>query len=883
MRVAEIRRIFLEYFEKHGHAIVPSSPVVPHDDPTLLFANAGMNQFKSVFTGQEVRDYTRATTTQKCIRAGGKHNDLENVGYTKRHLTFFEMLGNFSFGDYFKSEACAWAWDLVTNGFGLSPDDLYVTVFHEDEEARAIWRDEVGVPADRIIGLGEKDNFWSMGDVGPCGPCSELHVDRGEEHSCGAGCELGVCDCDRWLEFWNLVFMQYEQHPDGTRTALPKPSIDTGMGLERITQLLQGKDSVFETDLLRGIIDEIARVTDCPYETGPAGTPHRVIADHLRSLAFSIADGAYPSNEDRGYVLRRILRRAARYGYQLGMERPFIHQVVPHLVAEMGEAFPELREQQGLIEKLIGTEEEQFGRTLKQGMQRFASEVDGMRSGSVTVFPAEAAFFLHDSCGFPIDLTEQMAREQQLTVDRDGFDARMEEQRERSRATRSFSAAAGGDGDAPTTGVERPTEFLGYGLSSAEGTVLAVSGPASELQLVLDRTPFYAESGGQVGDTGVVEGDGFVLRIVDVAKRDGVFIHRAELASGDLEAVTVGASVGAQVDEVRRADIIRNHTATHLLHAALRTVVGTHVQQKGSLVAPDRLRFDVSHYEKISSQQLADAEGIVREWVMADARVEVEANVPIEDARTRGAMALFGEKYGERVRVVSIVDGPEVSGAALRSIELCGGIHCERTGEIGAFQVIAEGSVSSGVRRVEALTGHASHLRIREDSELLSSLAGRLKVRREELGDRIEALLSENKDLRSGKGSAPTRDCLKELDAGHGDRGAVADLEWVTAAWPEAPQEELLRVGDALKRREGGRVFVLASHGEDGVRFIVGSSEAVPGKRVHCGKIAGVGAKILGGGGGGRPDLAQAGGKDAGKLPEAFEAMRAALEAQIRD
>ena len=882
MRVAEIRKTFLEFFEKHGHTVLPSGPVAPQDDPTLLFANAGMNQFKAVFTGKEVRDYIRATMTQKCIRAGGKHNDLDNVGYTKRHLTFFEMLGNFSFGDYFKSEACAWAWDLVTQGFGLDPKDLYVTVFEKDEEARAIWRDEVGVPADRIVGLGEKDNFWSMGDVGPCGPCSEIHFDLGEAHSCGSNCALGVCDCDRWLEFWNLVFMQFEQHPDGSRTALPKPSIDTGMGLERITQLLQKKDSVYETDLLRGIIDRIAEVTGSPYEEGPLGTPHRVIADHLRSLSFSIADGAYPSNEDRGYVLRRILRRAARYGYQLGQERPFIHRIVSHLVEEMGEAFPELRAQQGLIEKLIQSEEEQFGRTLKQGMQRFEQEARGMRDRKTSVFSGEAAFFLHDSCGFPIDLTEQMAREHEFSVNRVQFDKLMDEQRVRSRATKSFAASASTPVHATSTlEVERPTEFLGYGLLQAEGVILGVEGSKEDVQVVLDRTPFYAESGGQVADTGVIEGDDFILNVTDVQKKDGVFFHRASLVSGKLDSITEGASIGAQVDPMRRADILRNHTATHLFHAALHSVVGTHVQQKGSLVSPERLRFDVSHYEKISPQQLADAEGIVTEWVLRDVPVAIEQKVPIDEARARGAMALFGEKYGDRVRVVSIFEGPLFAGEAVRSIELCGGIHCERTGEIGAFQVIGEGSVSSGVRRVEALTGRGSHSRIREDADLISSLAKRLKVRREDLTDRIENLLTENKELRDGKGAAPGRDCLVELEGGHGDRDTVGDLEWVAAAWPETPQDELLRVGDALKRRAGGRVFSLASHGEDGVRFIVGASDSVANKRVHCGKIAGVGAKILGGGGGGRPDLAQAGGKEADKLPEAFAAMKSALRDQI--
>jgi len=880
MRAAEIRKTFLDFFAARGHTVLPSSPVVPLDDPTLLFANAGMNQFKGVFTGKETREYTRAATTQKCLRAGGKHNDLENVGMTKRHLTFFEMLGNFSFGDYFKRDACAWAWELVTQGFGLDPKDLWVSVFREDDEARAIWRDEVGVRAERIVGLGEKDNFWSMGDVGPCGPCSEIYIDRGAEKACGKECGLGKCDCDRFLEFWNLVFMQFESRPGGARVPLPRPSIDTGMGLERIAAVLQGADSVFEIDLFRALTGEIAKRSGRKYDPGPGGTPHRVIADHVRSLAFAIADGGYPSNEGRGYVVRRILRRAARFAYELGAEGAFVAGIVPALVREMGDAFPELRAQQGTIEKIIRAEEEQFGRTLRTGMQRFSEVHERMAKKKLAEFPGDEAFFLHDSCGFPIDLTEQMAREKGLSVDRAGFERLMEGQKERSRATITFAGKGSMEVQAVVKSGDEsklaPTEFLGYGLLRAEGRVLWTATVDGGLQLILDRTPFYAESGGQVGDTGTLEGEGFELRILDVQKSDGRSVHRAELLRGDPSAIRPGARVHAAVDAERRADIIRNHTATHLLHAALRRVVGTHVQQKGSLVAPDRLRFDVSHYEKVSSQQLVDVEGIVQEWVLLDRPVEIEPNVPIDEARGRGAMALFSEKYGDRVRVVTVAPGPD----GIPSIELCGGTHCARTGEIGAFQVIGEGSVSSGVRRVEALTGHESHKRIRRDADTLAELAQALKARPEEIRARIDALLAENRALKEGKGRAAARDLLAELDAGAGERAQVAGIELVTASWPDAPQEELLRIGDALRRRAGERVFILASTGEDGVRFIVGHSDPLKG-RVHCGKIAQVGAKTLGGGGGGRPDLAQAGGKDAAKLPEALRAMREALAGQI--
>ncbi|HIA27785.1 MAG TPA: alanine--tRNA ligase [Planctomycetes bacterium] len=873
MRVAEIRSKFLEFFRENGHEVVPSGPVVPHEDPTLLFANAGMNQFKSVFTGEEKRDCPRAASAQKCIRAGGKHNDLENVGYTARHLTFFEMLGNFSFGDYFKKEACLLAWKLVTDDLGLDTERLWISVFEEDDEARDIWRDEVGVSADRIVGFGEKDNFWSMGDVGPCGPCSEIYFDRGEENACGPDCVLGVCDCDRWLEIWNLVFMQYEQQPDGSRKALPSPSIDTGMGLERITMILQGKDTVFETDLLAGIIDQVAVVTGAKQTSGVEGTPHRVIADHLRTLCFAIADGAFPSNEDRGYVLRRILRRASRYGYKLGMEKPFIYKLVPYLVGEMGDAYPELRSHQDLIVKLIQSEEKQFLSTLRTGITRFDDEVSKLE-GEGSTFPADAAFFLHDSCGFPIDLTEQMGREVGIEVDRSGFEKLMDEQRTRSRAgsksteavpvsKREFDRVAS---DLP------PTVFEGYSALECEGELLAlqVGSETGKLQVVLDRTPFYAESGGQVGDSGSIEGDGFRLAVDDCQRSGGgVFFHDVTVQEGDLESIRKGAGVHSVVDGIRRSEIIRNHTATHLLHAALRQVVGEHVLQKGSRVAPDRLRFDVSHYEKIDRQQLLEIEGIVQDWVLRDVEVLTHPDTPIAEAKAMGAMALFGEKYGDRVRVVEI---PEFS------LELCGGVHCQRTGEIGPFIIVSEGSVSSGVRRIEALTGTGSAERTRADEDLVHHLSQFLKVAREDVRDRIESLVEENRNLRSGKGRVEQTDYLAQLDGGHGERWTAGDAEVVTAAWESATVDDLLEVADALKRRAGVRAFILATSADDGVRFVIGTSGEVPRGVVHCGEVAKQGAGILGGGGGGKPEMAQAGGKEVEKLPEALEAMAKTLQ-----
>lgn len=869
MRAADIRRKFLEFFRDKEHEIVSSSPVVPHDDPTLMFANAGMNQFKGVFTGQEKRPYERATTTQKCIRAGGKHNDLDAVGYTARHLTFFEMLGNFSFGNYFKSEACAWAWDLVTNGFGLDPDRLWVTVFHEDDQARAIWRDEVGVAADRIVGLGEKDNYWSMGDVGPCGPCSEIFFDQGPAASCGPECALGVCDCDRWLEFWNLVFMQFEQREDGSKIELPSPSIDTGMGLERIALILQGKQSVFETDALAALIEEIARLTGCPAKPGEE-TPHRVIADHVRSLTFAIADGAYPSNEGRGYVLRRILRRAARYAYRLGSQDPVIYQLVDFLGQEMGEAFPEIVERQDLIKKLIHSEEEQFGRTLKQGMNRFDAEVAELQGAQQKEFPAQAAFFLHDTCGFPIDLTEQMARELELTVDKPGFEELMGQQKERSRV--ATTASTGADGSSGVVEGDFPaTHFQGYHDLEGEGKVLWAGSAGDQVQLILDETCFYAEGGGQVGDTGWVSGADYRLRVEDTRKQDGVFVHSCRLLDGDLAAVERGTRAQLQVDAPRRLEIQRNHTATHLMHAALREVLGDHVQQKGSLVAPDRLRFDVSHFAKIEPSELQRVEELVQEHVLLDTEV-VTGEYDKDEALARGAMAFFGEKYGDRVRVVEISDF---------SLELCGGAHCRRTGEIGGFMIVFEGSVSSGVRRIEALTGNAVHQRTRGAEDLLRELCTQLKTDRDGLGDRVGSLLQEVKDLKTQQKKAEQRDLLKDLDDGAGETTEVDGHEVVTASWEGADQDELLRVGDALKRRAGKRIFILLSHGDGSVQFIVGSSDEVKKGSVHCGNVARDGAKVMGGGGGGKPDLARAGGKDASKIPEAITSMREAIRAQL--
>ncbi|MEE8143309.1 MAG: alanine--tRNA ligase, partial [Planctomycetota bacterium] len=772
---------------------------------------------------------------------------------------------NFSFGDYFKSEACQWAYQLITEGYGIDSKKLWFSVFHEDIEAREIWHKEVGIPDKRILSLGEKDNYWSMGDVGPCGPCSEIFFDRGARYACGGKCGIGKCDCDRYIEVWNLVFMQFEMCEDGSKVPLPHPSIDTGMGLERLAMVLQGVESVYETDLLRGLTGHVAELTGVSYQEGSGGTPHRIIADHVRSLSFAIADGAYPSNEERGYVLRRILRRAARYGYKLGQERPIIFKLVATLVAEMGAAYPELKAQQKLIEKLTLQEEEQFGRTLKMGMARFNEEVQGMAGREQRIFPAATAFFLHDSCGFPIDLTEQMAREQRLSVDRAGFEDLMEEQRERARgAAPGRGRGSGEQRDMSWASQLQPTRFTGYRQLIGEAEVVAVEGSSEDLQLILDATPFFAEAGGEMGDSGNIAGAGFAMRVTDTQRTPGgTVIHFGHLEHGKVRGIRAGMVVQAAVDSERRLAMQRNHTATHILHAALRQVLGNHVQQKGSLVAPDRLRFDLSHFQSITSEEIARIETLVQEQILADQELVI-GEFDREEAFARGAMAFFGEKYGERVRVV------EVPGF---SIELCGGAHVQRTGEIGGFLIMSEGSVSAGIRRLEAVTGQGTLARSQESEELLRDLGTLLKTRREELLGRVETLISENRELRSGKVRAPSRDLVKEVQGGAGERRSVEGWEILSASWEDVEQDELLRVADVLKRQSGARVFILATSNEDGVRFVVGSSQEAPTGVVHCGEIAREGAQRLGGGGGGRPELAQAGGKHRERLPEVLAAM----------
>ena len=743
MQSIDIRRGFLDYFAANGHRVVPSSPVIPQDDPTLLFTNAGMNQFKNVFIGLEKRDYSRAVSVQKCIRAGGKHNDLDQVGFTARHQTFFEMLGNFSFGDYFKAEAISFAWELVTKIYRLDPKRLYATVFKEDEEAEKLWRKIAPELKDRILRFGEKDNFWAMGDTGPCGPCSEIHFDRGD-HIPG---ELNG-EGDRYMEIWNLVFMQYNRDDSGNYTPLPKPSVDTGAGLERLCMVIQNVDSNYDTDLFRPLLEKIEQLSNREYKRSHEGIAHRVIADHTRALAFAIADNAIISNEGRGYVLRRILRRAARYGHQLGLTEPFIYSLVAPLAEKMGQVYPELISQRGRIELVIKSEEEQFNRTLGNGLARF-EEIAGRATGAIR---GEDVFKLYDTYGFPPDLTEIMAREKGLTIDWGGFEKELEEQRERSRAESKFKKITALDGAAKVRkpGVEK---FL-YDKSEMTTAILQGKVGDQTCQLILEQTPFYAESGGQVGDTGEISGEGFKVRVTDTLKINEEHVHIGEIIEGGFPEPLEGIEVKAAIDAERRADIQRNHTATHLLHKALRIVLGDHVSQSGSLVAPDRLRFDFSHFRSLTPEEIEGVERLVNEKIEADMPVTWQL-MSFADAKKLGAVALFGEKYGEIVRVVKSGDF---------SMELCGGCHVAHTGDIGGIFIVSENGIAAGIRRIEAITGRQLErfkktqagllerleliLRVPDEKQNEESIA-ELKTLRAEIHPRI--LAKNNLDMRSAE------------------------------------------------------------------------------------------------------------------------------------
>ena len=866
MKSAEIRQKFLDYFAARDHEIVSSSSLVPANDPTLLFTNAGMVQFKDVFLGDEKRERVRATSSQRCVRAGGKHNDLENVGYTARHHTFFEMLGNFSFGDYFKREAIQFAWEFLTEELGLPADRLWVTVYQDDDEAADIWLNEMKVDSERFSRLGEKDNFWAMGDTGPCGPCSEIFYDHGPDVAGGPPGSPDE-DGDRYIEIWNLVFMQFERKADGSMTPLPKPSVDTGAGLERVAAVLQHVHSNYEIDLFAELISDIAQIT------GTADLQNnslRVIADHIRSCAFLIVDGVTPSNEGRGYVLRRIIRRAVRHGYRLGVKEIFFYKIVASLARVMGEAYPELLERQACVEKTLNEEEQQFARTLENGMTILEKAI-GELSGSVIA--GETVFKLYDTYGFPVDLTADIAREHNLTLDMPGFEAAMEIQRDQGRAASNFSAVEKLDLD----GLEK-TLFSGYSSLQSEAQIVGIFSPAnerldivpanSEVLIVLDTTPFYAESGGQIGDAGLLESDEARFEVSDTQKQTEVFIHRGRLTSGKLK---IGDSVRALVAGNDRAAITLNHSATHLMNAALRSVLGDHVLQKGSLVETDRLRFDFSHGAPVSAEEIRRIEEQVNAEILANSKVSKEV-MPIEAARRKGALALFGEKYGEEVRVVSM--GGDYS------VEFCGGCHVDRTGDIGLFKIVSESGISAGVRRIEAVTGHGALALIEREQDVLREASSLLKTRTEGLLDKLSGLLSQNKALEKQLAQLKAQMAASAGDDLGSRAVELAGIKMLVANLEGFNPKSLRDTVDQLKNKLGASVIVLACAAEGKVNLVAGVSKALT-DRVKAGELVNMVAVQVGGKGGGRPDMAMAGGSQPENLSVALESVQPWLEARL--
>ncbi|NGX15261.1 alanine--tRNA ligase [Wenzhouxiangella sp. XN24] len=858
MKSAEIRQSFLDFFAARGHEVVPSSPLVPGNDPTLLFTNAGMVQFKDVFLGQDKRPYRRAASAQRCVRAGGKHNDLENVGYTARHHTFFEMLGNFSFGDYFKEDAIRYAWDYVTGTLGLPAEKLWVTVYEEDDEAAAIWTEQIGLEPGRVTRLGADSNFWSMGDTGPCGPCSEIFYDHGPEVPGGPPGSPDE-DGDRYVEIWNLVFMQFNRTTDGVMTPLPKPSVDTGMGLERLAAVLQGVHSNYDIDLFRALVERAAELTGCEDRSSAS---LRVIADHIRACAFLVVDGVLPSNEGRGYVLRRIIRRAIRHGYQLGMEQPFFWRLVETLEAQMGAAYPELSKSRGHVERVLSQEEARFAETLDQGMRLLDTAIAGLTD---KVIPGETAFRLYDTYGFPLDLTADIARERGLAVDTEGFEQAMAAQRERARAASRFDVDYGPSSE---TGLE--SKFVGYDSLLASGVVLALHkdgrevdalGEGDEGVIILDETPFYAESGGQVGDVGRIRAAAGEFEVTDTRKWGKAHAHHGRMVRGRLEG---GESVRAEVDAAARQATVLNHSATHLLHAALRRVLGEHVQQKGSLVAPDRLRFDFSHYEPVTREQLAEIEALVNAQVRANAAAEIRV-VAFEEAVAEGALALFGEKYADRVRVLKLGDF---------SMELCGGCHVRRAGDIGLFKIVAETGIASGVRRIEAVTGQGALDWIARHEETLESVSRMLKSGWDEAGDKVHHLIERARHLEKEVQQLQTRLATGGGGEDPAERAeTIGDTKVYIARLDGSDPKVMRDAVDRFKQKLGSGVVLLGAADGGKVRLVAGVTRD-RAERLSAVELVNAAAELVGGKGGGRPDLAQAGGADPARLDDALEQAR---------
>ncbi|GJL51256.1 alanine--tRNA ligase [Candidatus Nitrospira salsa] len=863
----ELRQSFLDYFSEYGHISVPSAPLIPQADPTLLFTNAGMNQFKRVFLGEETRAYTRAASIQKCMRAGGKHNDLENVGYTNRHHTFFEMLGNFSFGDYFKEEAIVFGWEYLTKVVGLPTERLWVTVYREDDEAFDIWQHRMAVPSSRIIRLGEKDNFWQMGDTGPCGPCSEIHIDQGEALGCGRStCGVG-CDCDRYLEIWNLVFMQYDRDASGTLHPLPKPSIDTGMGLERLAAVNQAVTSNFDTDLFRPLLKAIGERTKKTYGTDPGSDRSmRVIADHLRAMTFLIVDGILPSNEGRGYVLRRILRRASRYGRLLGCTEPFLYELTERVVQEMKAAYPSLEQSSSIVVEVVQREEERFIGTLEQGTPILDRLVNEAKTQGLSTLEGETIFKLYDTYGFPLDLVEDAAREENLELDHEGYQRALNAQRERARKATAFTTSEVKPYLKELKTLVFPTTFVGYQSYEGEGAVQAIlrdeqlvqdTVQGDQVELVLETSPFYPEGGGQVGDQGVLTGPHGRVQIQSTSKTDmGFFLHQGQIVEGSLR---VGDPVSAKVNIATRNDAARNHTATHLLHAALRELLGPHVKQYGSLVAPNRLRFDFAHFKSLSHRDIDDIELLVNEQIRSNTIVQTNV-MGIQDAIDEGALAFFGDKYGTEVRVV---------GVGSFSKELCGGTHCTQTGEIGIFRIISEGGISAGVRRIEALTGAGALQHTKQIDEQVRELSALMKVSPHDLISKTQKTLATLKDMERELEQLKMKFVAKELDDASIDSRMIHDIQVQTQRVDGLTMPELRALSDRIRHTVPSGVLVLGSAKDEKVSLLVIVTKDVT-KRINAGDVAKSIATHVDGSGGGRPDMAQAGGSQPEGIQQAL-------------
>jgi alanyl-tRNA synthetase len=875
MESKKIRQLFLDFFKEKGHEVLPSSALLPQDDPTLLFTNAGMVQFKSVFLGEEERSYRRAVTVQKCLRAGGKHNDLENVGRTARHHTFFEMLGNFSFGDYFKKEACEWAWEFLTERVKLPADKLLISVYEKDDEAAEIWQNHIGIPSERIFRLGEKDNFWQMGDTGPCGPCSEIHIDQGPETGCGkTGCQVG-CDCDRYLEVWNLVFMQYNRDASGELTPLPHPSIDTGMGLERLSAILQGKVNNFDSDLFTPIFKYIEDLSGKKYGADDAtNVSMRVIADHIRSAAFVLSEGLTPSNEGRGYVLRRIIRRAARHGVMLGIEEPFLYKVLDAVYDMMSEGYPELAEDTQNSKKVLKFEEERFAHTLTSGMAILDKLIDEVKSSGKDTIPGSELFKLYDTYGFPLDLAQDIAEDNELKIDHKGFNEEMELQKTRARAS-----WAGAEEEMPEVyrkvkEMFPSTDFMGYGNLQTDSVVNALIkynslveevNEGEEVEVVLDQSPFYGESGGQVGDVGVIQSDNMKIEVKNARKINGLLIHSGVVKKGT---VRRGMAVQAAVEEGRRKSIMRNHTATHLLHAALKDVLGDHIKQAGSLVAPGRLRFDFNHFFAMDEREISEVEHMVNEKIIENAPVEV-TETSLDEAVNSGVTALFGEKYGEEVRVVRAGDF---------SAELCGGTHCHATGDIGPFRIISEGSVASGIRRIEALTGYETlEFNKKRDTELQKT-AGLLKVSELKVSDKVERMLNELKQQEKELEKIKHKAVAGNVDTILENIVDVENVKVLARKVDGLDMKSLRTLVDSLRDKMGSGVIVLGS-ALDGQAYYVSAvtKDMVP--PLHAGDIL---KAVTGGKGGGRPDMAQGGTKDTAGINKALSSVADIIKEKMK-